>query len=102
MRPAGERAESTGAEPTGFGSSVTNFFPLPFPSRNPVSEGATSAGFGGNSWGKPSFCGYQAAAARAKAADRRSSRFSVADGAAACGGAEGTAAYRGSSLWCLP
>ncbi len=31
MRPAGIWAESTVPEPTGFGSSVTNFFPLPGP-----------------------------------------------------------------------
>ena len=28
---------------TGFGSSVTNLFPLPCPDRNPVSQGATPA-----------------------------------------------------------
>src|SRR5438132_1172830 len=28
-------------EPTGFGSSVTNFCPLPGPDRDPVSNGAT-------------------------------------------------------------
>ena len=31
------------AEPKGFGSSVTNLFPLPCPGGNPVSKGATSA-----------------------------------------------------------
>jgi len=43
----------------------------------------------------------RAAAARAKEPGIRSSRFRAADGGAACGGAKGTAPYRGSSVWCL-
>ena len=38
MRPAGIWAESTVPEPTGFSSSVTHFFPLPYPFRKPVSQ----------------------------------------------------------------
>src|SRR5256885_9787196 len=45
--------------------------------------------------GSPPPAVIRAAAPRTKAAGRRPSRFSVADGAAACGGAEGTAAHRG-------
>jgi hypothetical protein len=41
MRPAGERAERNLTEPTGFGSSVTNFLPLPGPVGHTVSKGAT-------------------------------------------------------------
>ncbi len=43
MRPAGERDERNLTEPTGVGFSVTNFLPLPYPFRNTVSKGATSA-----------------------------------------------------------
>jgi len=43
MRLAEEGAESTLAEPTGFESSVTNLFPLPFPFWEIVSKGAAPA-----------------------------------------------------------
>ena len=43
MRPAGIWAESKRTEPTGFESSVTNFFPLPFPFWEIVSKGAAPA-----------------------------------------------------------
>src|SRR5436305_14099291 len=48
----------------------------------------------------PSCCD-EAAASRAKAVGRRSSRFSVADGAASWGGAEGTAPDSCIRVWCL-
>ncbi len=41
MGPAGERAESNGAEPTGVEFSVTNFIPLPCPGWETVSQGPT-------------------------------------------------------------
>ncbi|TMD62322.1 MAG: hypothetical protein E6I91_16375 [Chloroflexi bacterium] len=86
----------TRPEPTGFESSVANFIPLPNPVGQTVSKGAPSAGFGGNGWGSPPAV-IRAAAARAKAAGRRSTRFRVAD----CGGAERTAAHRRSRPWSL-
>ena len=46
MRLAGGRAESTLTEPTGFGSSVTNFLPLPCSVWETVSQSPTVAGLG--------------------------------------------------------
>ena len=42
MRPAGIWAESKRTEPTGFGSSVTNFFSLPNTHLSPLTEAPTS------------------------------------------------------------
>jgi len=44
MRRAGERAERILTEPTGVGSSVTNFLPLPGPVWENVPQGATPLG----------------------------------------------------------
>src|SRR6266581_4941135 len=44
MRLAGKRAERNLAEPTGVGSSVTNFLPLPYSLEHTVSQSPTLAG----------------------------------------------------------